>query len=174
MAPKIKPKWDIPTRSRVCCKGQEVLQPDTVYYSLLSSDDSGIYQRKDYCPSCWQAELAEREVSSTYWKATVPKRKDKKLNSQEMGDGALQLLHKALSDHEPQSKEEAFVLGLYLHRIKMLAPRQEMQIEGEECTLYEVLETSEMLCVPKVPLSAIEISNLQMRISSKLNDLELS
>lgn len=168
MANKAKPKWDIPSRGRHCFKGQEPLLPGMTYYSLLLVDEAGTYQRKDYCVSCWQEEFMGKEAPTTYWKATVAKRKDKKLNNQELGERALELLQATLND--PEAKEDAFVLGLYLHRIRTIAPRQEVQMDGVDCTLYEVLETGEMLCVPKESLSVAQISEAQSRLTAKLNE----
>jgi hypothetical protein len=47
-----------------------------------------------------------------------------------------------------------------------LAPRQ--QLEEEKMTLYEVLATEEMLCVPKVELSQIQTDSLQADLAQKL------
>lgn len=176
MATKLKPKWDIPTRSRLCCEGQEPLLPEALYYSLLTADENGAYVRRDFCILCWERLLKQGTLSasSTHWKATVPKRQSKKPTNEEFGARALELLKQMTETEDRPSQEEAFVLGLYLHRLRILAPRQEMKREGVDCTLYEVLETSEIITVPRLTLSMQETAQLQERIAKKLNDSDLS
>ncbi len=97
----------------------------------------------------------------------VPSRNPKVNDPRERGERALLLLRESLTAGEDA---EAFVLGLYLQRLRLSAARQEIVREGVEFTLYEVLETGEMITVPKVILSHIEVIDVQKRISKRLND----
>ncbi len=171
MTSKVKPKWEIPSRGRTCCKGEESLQQDTIYYTLLSIDEATGYQRRDYCAKCWQEEVEAKAIpiQSVHWKATIPKRQSKKVDYAEFGEKALLLLREVVERSERQSQEEAFVLGLYLQRLKLIAARQELQREGVNYTVYEVVETAEMVMVPRVTLTAAEISHLQVSLTQKLS-----
>lgn len=167
---KNKPKWEIPSRSRSCSKGQEPLEPEAPYYALLTTDEAGFYHRSDFCVTCWQkeVEMGALPANSVHWRALVPKRQSKKLDFAEFGERALSLLREVAQENDRQSQEEAFALGLYLQRFKMIAVRQEIQRGAIDYTLYEVLENGEILTVPRIKLATAEIARLQASLTEKL------
>ncbi len=169
MAIKSKPKWEIPSRARTCSKGLESLSPDSSYYSLLIQDAEGAYERRDYCLTCWQNELSSGNIptKSTHWKALVPPRNIKP-TSKDRAERALDLLRETLISDYPNSQAEAFLLGLFLQRMRIAAARQEIQREGVECILYEVLETGEVITVPKVSLSDFNVADLEKKLNEIL------
>jgi len=67
---------------------------------------------------------------------------------------------------------QAFVLAIYLERKRLLFFRREIEQEGHSMNLYEVAETEEMLCVKKVPLSALQIDKVQRELAKKLSGKE--
>jgi len=160
--------WNIPARSRRCCQGREPLGPETPYYTLLQQSENGQFERYDYCEACWTKKRQAQEVAAdaTFWRGVVPGRKEQVKDQEELGDRVLELLRDAVSLED--QADEAFVLGLYLARLRKGAARQELLREGQTFTLYEIFDTSEVLCVPRVPLSRLQVDALQQRIASQL------
>lgn len=160
----------IPRRASHCAGNGELLTPGMDYYSMLcNSEHEGGFHRYDYCPECWKQVDKEGSISS--WKSTVPKRKDLLEQPKQRDARALCLLKEALEHSEdPQAREEAFILALYLQRRRRLVVRQEItDASGQVSTLYEAPESEEMFCVPKLPLSALQIASLQTSLAAKFS-----
>ena len=161
---------EIPKRATHCAKGGEPLLHGTEYYSILSRQENGeSYQRKDFCPSCWEKGGHSKEISS--WKSVVPQKKEALELPKHKDERALFLLKEALAN--PESSEntaEAFVLALYLARKRLIVLRQEMLREEKvPICIYEVIETEEMLCVPKISVSNLRVEEVQAELSKKFN-----
>lgn len=167
-------KWEIPHRSRSCARGQEILAPETPYFSVLTTDEAGRYTRHDYCSTCWEKERQEAPLppEAAHWKGIIPKKAQKKQDTWEMGERALQLLRECIDQKDLLKRQEAFALGLYLQRMKRAVARQDVVEDNETFMLLEILETGEMLSVPQMILSPSEVDTLQTRILYLLtNDL---
>lgn len=160
---------EIPRRATCCVKGGEPLLQGSDYYSaLVRSDNEDIIQRQDYCLQCWQ-QVHDSEQINGSWKSTVPLKKDPSDLPKRRDERALYLLKESLSAPESQSSiAEAFVLTLYLARRRLVILRQEMKREGKlPLCIYEVAETEEMLCVPKLPISDVQVENVQLELAKK-------
>lgn len=164
--------WNIPARSRRCCEDRELFGPETPYYTLLQQTEAGQFARYDYCEACWARKRQDNEITdnATFWRGIVPGRKEQIKDQEELGERVLDLLRDAISEEE--TADEAFVLGLYLARLRKGIARQELRREGQVFTLYEIFDTSEVLCVPRVPLSRLQVDALQHRIASQLKGNE--
>lgn len=164
---------EIPKRASRCFKGGEPLIQGDSYYSVVILEEQYLYQRQDYCLACWEkAEpLKSMQGMTSSWKSVVPiKREDKADLPKQRDKRALYLLKEILTDQEAVSaKEEAFVLSLYLARRRLITFRQELIKGGFPFSLYEVVETEEMLCVQKIALSDLRIENVQQELSKKFN-----
>ncbi len=158
--------WHIPRRHRSCAVTNEAFEAGQEYYSLLVQEDN-TYTRRDYSTAGWEEyrQSSEWDKEATFWKARIPARHDKVKDSKELGQRALELLRTALDEN---ADAEAFVLALYLVRLKMLIQRQQAEHEGKPSIFYELLETSEILIVPEVPLTNLEVTTLQTTIAAKL------
>ncbi len=156
---------EIPRRSHRCQDGGEEFSPGMEYISLVSEDPTKGYQRFDYCPACWEK---NKDKPGVHWKSKVPERHHVPQEEQykSRNEKALYLLKEALKDDSQELRNEAFVLALLLNRCKVLVLRQ--QLEEEKMTIYEVIASEEMLCVPKVELSMIQTETLQNELAKKL------
>lgn len=148
----------IPRRNGACHAGGEPFTPGMEFTSHLYEAEKGEMVRKDFCTAC---SPAEKEGSLGRWKGKVPHPKEKKLPV-ERNARALELLKLAL---EEKADSEAFVLALYLARARLIALRQELK----EQSVYEVLATEEMLAVPRMQLSSLEIEKIQMRLAQQFS-----
>lgn len=153
---------EIPKRGKICCLGGEELTPEMEYYSLLREDAKGKWTRQDFCPSCWEKKKEEGQPQDSYWKAKVQKEKEKVVLDR--NEQILELLREALGKRTAEDLQEAFILALYLFRNRKLA----LRAQEENWMLYEVVETEEMLRVPKVDTSALHIEKIQETLTAKL------
>lgn len=160
----------IPRRSQRCTQHQEVLAQGADYYSLIKEDDNGGFIRHDYCSACWESSAKQicLENSTSFWKSKVPIKQEVAPRSQNREICAFELLKLALSSNTPEDQADAFILALYLARKRYLHLRQQLQQEGQTVTIYEVVETEEMLGVRKMPLSQLQVVTLQIRLAEKL------
>lgn len=166
---------EIPKRAACCMKGGEPLLQGSNYYSALVKgiDGDESYQRRDFCSVCWEkianSQDPQRIVSS--WKSTVPLKKELSELPKRRDERAFYLLREALADQEnSKAMEEAFVLALYLARRRLIFLRQEIKREGRSSvSIYEVAETEEMLCVPKIILSDLHVEKVQLELAGKFN-----
>jgi len=145
----------IPRRQSTCQRGGEPFQPGMEFFSHLYEGEKGEWVRKDFCPACHEKSLN----TVGFWKGKVPYPKEKKLPV-ERNARALALLRIALENGQ---EPDAFVLALYLARARLIVARQE--VDGR--TLYEVLETEEMLAVTRLALSTLEIEAIQTRLAQQ-------
>lgn len=162
---------EIPKRASLCHKGGETLEPSQEYFSTLSEgEEAGTYQRRDYCRACWEAmgNQPELPTGSGSWRSVVPTIKPVSDLPKKRDDRALYLLKEALNQQTPESAAEAFVLSLYLARRRLIALRHEMnQPPRGALSIYEVAATEEMLCVPKLSLSELQVEKLQLELAKK-------
>lgn len=158
---------EIPKRSRHCQKGEEPFTKGMEYFALLKKDEEGNYVRCDYCKKCFE-EL--NVTDQPYWKGKVSDQDILPENDLAREDLALECLREAINKDTKEDREDAFILSLYLVRKKILAFRQTLtKLEGSKIFLYEVLENEELLAVPEVAYSTINVKEVQSRVAMKLN-----
>lgn len=147
----------IPKRAACCSHGKEPFKEGMEYYSIIKHEKENIYVRQDYCHNCWRE---SKHIEKTYWKGKIQSKETVELKSSE--ERALAYLEEILT-HEDK-KQEAFILALFLVRKKMLAYRK--SIEGFD--LYEKLANEEMIAIPKITISQLDIPFLQKSLAEKL------
>jgi hypothetical protein len=156
-------KLNIPRRSLQCDWGGSRFASGDGYYSVVAEGEDGTYTRSDYCVSCWSRVDQRGEV---YWKGKVPETKQKILYADlERDDRALAILQEMLVLGDKEACGEAFVLALYLVRQKKLFIRK--VVKGQQ--LYEIPGTGEVLAVSKVPLSSLQVLDVQKKIAKRLS-----
>lgn len=163
---------EIPKRASSCVKGGEPLLQGAEYYSaLVRGETDDIYHRQDYCQTCWEKQCLDQAHISSSWKSTVPLKKEASELPKQRDARALYLLKEVLNDQDSSHKTaEAFVLSLYLARRRLVFLRQEIKREGKlPLCVYEVAATEEMLCVPKIPLSDLQVEKVQLELAKKFN-----
>lgn len=148
----------IPKRSSCCSQGREPFHEGMEYYSFIQHEKENVYLRQDYCQECWQKmQISEK----TFWKGKIQAKESVELKSSE--EKALQYLEEILNDET--KKQEVFILALFLVRKKMLVFRK--SIEGFD--LYEKIATEEMLAIPKIAISQLDVASLQKNLAEKLS-----
>lgn len=150
----------IPRRSRKCLRGEEPLLPGEAYYSLIIALRDESYERRDFCPACWEKEPLCPEAIS--WKGDVPK-KNAKEKAQDKAEAWFEVLREALEAEEPDAPKEALLIALFLKRKKLLIEKGELK--GK--TLFEAPETEELFLVPKVTFTGADFY-LQEQVGKKL------
>lgn len=163
----------IPKRSKVCFSAQEVLSPGMDYYSLLIENNTHEYVRQDFCAVCWSKFLdlpdGKKKTLGKHWKSKVPVKKEAPQVPQNRDEQILSLLRNSLSGDMPEDREMSFVLALYLARKRFMILRKEMRQEDKTVIqLYEIPETEEMILIPKIELSSLQIEDIQLKIAKKL------
>lgn len=155
----------IPRRAGACLKCGQGMEEQGEYYSILDTSEE-YPQRFDYCIPCWEkgAKLESGGSSRTYWKSKVPLKKERKEVTLTKDEKALELLEELVSSDQEEDANLAFVLALYLERRKQIAKRKDVK----EVTIYEVLETEEILAVKKVDVRVLPIVEIQKQIDQKL------
>lgn len=165
---------EIPKRASCCVKGgEQFLQGEEYYSALVRQGNEEVYQRLDFCPDCWEkaTDLQSSQHMSSSWKSVVPVKKDASELPKRRDDRALYLLKEVLSGQESSSAiAEAFVLALYLARRRLVFLRQEVKREGKQpLSIYEVAETEEMICVPKLAIADLPVEKVQLELARKFN-----
>lgn len=137
------------------------------YYSLLLEDEEQKLIRKDFCSTCWSERLAKNEFPNNkgYWKSKIEIKKE--INAKSRIDRALILL-KNLMQNQKDHESELFVLAMFLAHARRLALRKEIEHEEEKFGLYEILHQDEFLTIKLIPLTHLEIEELQKSLASKL------
>jgi hypothetical protein len=157
---------EIPRHCNNCLDCQAVLAPGSAYYSMLVKTD-----RLDYCYLCWhdESKAISSRPSTCYWKGSIPMRKASAKPSLTKQERALEQLKSMLLDPTPENSSQALLLALFLVRRRFLVFRRDFVDEsGEVYSLFEVVETEEMLPVKKVPLVNLDLVGLQAAIAEKL------
>lgn len=161
---------EIPKRGRHCALGQEELASGMEILSALKDGVDGIYERRDFCLSCWEtlsAQNANKEFS-TVWRSKIPSKRDVSDLPKQRDARAMVLLKSALQADEQLYREEAFVLSLYLARKRLIFFRQAMTLDdGQKANLYECAESEEMLCIRQIALSKLEVDRIQQELAAK-------
>lgn len=157
---------EIPRHCNNCLDCQASLLPGSTYFSALVKTT-----RFDYCYNCWHdsSKNIQTQSSSCHWKGNIPYRKTAISPPQTKQQRALEHLKTALQVPTPENCHEALLLALYLVRKRFLVFRRDFLDEtGDNYSLFEVIETEEMLPIKKVPLTNINLGSLQASIAEKL------
>ncbi|MBN1343380.1 MAG: hypothetical protein JXQ73_11905 [Phycisphaerae bacterium] len=117
--------WEIARATGRCGRCEVELKEGDDYYGVLFEVGEG-FERKDFCPGCWEAEALEHFC---FWKSRIPvKEKKEKLL---VDDGVLINFFERLDQQtEPMRVRFRFVLALLLMRKKLLRYEQTMS-DGE-------------------------------------------
>jgi hypothetical protein len=156
---------EIPRRNALCDKGQEPIKAGMEYYSVLIEDANREWKRLDYCSVCWK-----NECGDSFLKQAKVQWKSKRQSKEEVTTGesadALEMLKERLQLDTEESRQEAFILALFLARDRQIVLRKE--IEEENLLFYEAFETEEIFPVRKIKLNHLDIVKLKNSIEKKL------
>lgn len=162
---------DIPRRAAICANDGSPLLKGKEYFSMLvEGAKEGTLERRDYCYECGMQLLKSKafENAVSYWKSAIPAKKEPSDLPKEREAQAFLLLKEVLGSKEPTAISQAFVLALYLARRRRLILRQEITLaDGQPALVYEATATEEMLCVPKIALSELQVEKVQNELAAK-------
>lgn len=150
----------IPPRSKRCHKEQEEFQPGGEYYSLLEPENEG-YKRSDFCPTCWNKRTLQHQ--KIFWKSRIPTKTPPPTIQRDQD--ALSFLKNLIQSN--QEEAQAFILALLLTRNRLLRCVNEIWENGKIFSLYEVIETEEILSVKKITLSHTQIEEVRKALANK-------
>lgn len=162
--------WAIPSRGRSCVRGGEPFAAGMEICSLLSTDDQEGFRRSDYCVACWALESPTRALEgTTYWRSVLPERQQVEQGAvAERSEQVLDWLRDALARGDGVGARQAYVLALYLVRLRKLVRRQNVTRDGNPFTLYEMVDGEEAMLVPMVTLSSAEVDELHRDLVDRL------
>jgi len=157
---------ELPRRSLSCRECTKALTGEQ--YCMSRYEDG---QRCDYCSECWQKTQSNAEVekkTTPYtWKVRIAKKiKEQNLHASKEAK-ALAYLKDIVGCHDKAA--EQFCLALFLMRKKLIQLRKEIDIDSITYNQFEVLETGEMLIIPKIPLSKLDSHSVQTEIAMQLS-----
>lgn len=162
---------EIPRRSTECFHCIALFTPGMVFNSVLKdSSEKGVYVRQDYCSTCWKKlePQISREAIST-WKSKVLHKKSVSNLPLQRDERAMFLLKEAIKDQNNIDCSEVFVLAIYLARKRLIHWRHDLILDdGQQASIYEISHTEEMLCIKKVPLSSLNIEEIQYKLAAKM------
>jgi hypothetical protein len=155
---------ELPRRSLACRQCTKSLA-DEEY--CISRYEEGT--RCDYCCTCWQLEESHTHTESSpyIWKTRIPKKDPGQPAYLRKETKALAYL-KEIIGCENKSQEQYF-LSLYLMRKKILNLKKEIDNQDQPYHLFEVVETGEMLPIPKIPLSQLDSKEVQKELATRLS-----
>ena len=160
----------IPRRAPTCFHGGEAFVKGEEYYSTIApGEGEGVFERRDFCMKCASELIKKKDFQkgASLWKSAIPPKKEPSDLPKQREARALALLKEAIASGHADS--EAFVLALFLARRRLIFQRQELSLpNGRMGIVYEVPETEEMLCVPKITLSELQVEKVQTEIAAKL------
>ncbi len=151
--------YEIPRRSSTCWAGQESFKPGMTYHTVLEEAQEGAFLRKDYCIQCWESEQKQKGV---HWKSSIPKPSKIPMTNAARDERALEIFKR-----KQITPEETFVLALYLQRRKKIALRRELV----EKSVYEILDTEEIVVIDKIPLTHLAIEQIQASLIEKFKEM---
>jgi hypothetical protein len=113
--------WDIQKSSKMCSACERAFDEGESYFSALY-DRGEQFERRDYCPPCWEADDDETEAFS-FWKTHVPTQEEQRKLL--VDDDVLVSFFLRLADEQqeqqPQHKRNfRYILALVLMRKKIL------------------------------------------------------
>lgn len=161
---------EIPKPCQECSKGSEPLAGKEYYSALFENEEQSHLERKDFCSACWKAFISESAFSKvkSYWKSRMPEKNLAIKPPKSKQEAVFASLADLLKQDTDEARRLSYMLTLFLARQKLLALRQEVELEGVKCGLFEILHLNEMICVKKVPLSELGDPELQIKAAALL------
>jgi len=152
---------EIPKRSIVCCGCQIALNRGMEIVSVLMEDAP---YRADYCIQCCGA--APKEMPR--WRSRIPQRVKSLYADLKREERAFALFRDLLK--EPANRwGEIFILAQYLEREKVLVLRQDrVSMQGIPVSIYEIIETEEMVKVPRLDPKMLPLAEIQASLAGQL------
>jgi len=160
--------WNIAKSERRCTCCNKEFAEEEPYYSALF-DTGPAFERRDYCPGCWEAEdNADPAQAFSFWKTEVPK--DDQPRKLFVDDAVIFDFFKRLAAEEGQPAKCNFryILGLMLMRKKKLKFKDVVRQNGKEYLVLRRSRTKEEHRVLNPELSEEEMLQVKNELTQIL------
>ena len=160
--------WDIAKSQRRCTGCDKEFAEEEPYYSALY-DTGAAFERKDFCPACWDAPGGpHRGQPFSYWRTEVPRAdRPRKIF---VDDDVIFDFFKRLASEEDQPAKRNFryILGLMLMRKKRLKFKDVVRENGKEYLILRRSRTKEEHRVLNPELSDDELEHVRTQLTQIL------
>lgn len=152
---------EIPKRSPLCCHCQTPLIRGMELLSVLLEEAPF---RADYCTEC----LENAPKNTPRWRSHVPQKIKSPYSGLKRDERALALFRDLIK--EPADRwGEIFILSQYLEREKIIVLRQDgVSMQGIPLSIYEIVETEEMVKIPRLDPKALPLEQIQATLAHHL------
>lgn len=160
--------WDIARSERRCTACEREFAEEEPYYSALYDAGEG-FERKDFCPECWEAEdSAHRGRPFSHWKTEIPRADQPR--KMFVDDAVIFDFFTRLADeeHQPTKRNFRYILGLMLMRKKRLKFKDVVRDNGKEYLVLRRSRTKEEHRVLNPDLSEEELLQVKTELTQIL------
>lgn len=150
-------EWNIKPRARVCHICGDGFQRDGECVSALFATMDGSYERRDYCPGCWDKRPAGEEPFSQ-WQATIAAAPAASKDEPIRRETAETLLRRLVELDDPANVNVIYILAVMLERKRQLVERAaKPRPEGGILRVYEHKASGDTFLIvdPQLRLDAI-------------------
>lgn len=157
-----KDDWRVSKRQKECSACEKPFADNAVFFSALTRSD-GEFQRRDYCPSCW--EQAAKGNFFSFWKTrNQSAENEKKVNVAVLRD----LFWKLESPENHREQVFRFVLALFLCRRKVFELTGSDCCAGTQVLLFESSGSDEQIRVQDPGLNDDQIAEVTAQLKGLL------
>jgi hypothetical protein len=152
-------EWDIKPLAKLCTGCGKAFEDRQEYYTRLS-DQSGNYERADFCSACW---TREEPVNPGYsnWNGVFrvpPAEPDRKVRK----ETAETILRELMDQGDPARGEIVYILAVMLERQRVLVEQKvEDRPDGARRVIYIHRKTGETFIVPDPGIAAERLETVQ-------------
>ncbi len=162
-------EWNIRPRGRQCAACEKYFSDAEECVSALFEHDS-IFERRDFCLSCWQNRQGPKEPFSSWqgvFEAPAPEDKPEVMHH----DTAESLFRRLITLENPDDAGVVYVLAVMLERKKILIERDaKPHPEGGMLRIYEHRKRGDSFMVIDPQLHLDEIGELQQVVADRLGE----
>ncbi len=155
-------EWDIKPLAKLCTGCEKAFEDRQEYYTRLS-DQTGNYQRSDFCSICWAREAPVNPGYSN-WNGVFrvpPAEPDRKVRKETTET----ILRELMEQGDPARGEIVYILAVMLERQRVLV---EMKVEdrpdGARRVIYAHRKTGETFIVPDPGIGAERLETVQQDV----------
>ena len=150
-------EWNIKPRGRVCAVCGADFAPGAECVSALFETLDG-FERRDYCPGCWESRADGGEPFSQWEGAVAPPSPASAKAEPIKRETAEALLRRLIALDDPANVNVVYILAVMLERKRLLVERDaKVRPEGGILRIYEQKATGDTFVIldPQLRLEAI-------------------
>ncbi len=167
--PIMAQEWNIRPRGRLCCVCNQTFTDKQPCVSVLR-EQKDVFERRDYCVSCWKAETRDWQPYSVWegnYEAPPPPNQHEEPVKKETAES---LLRRLILMEDPAMRNVVYVLAVMLERGKQLIERDAKPHEsGGILRIYEHRPSGDVFTVLDPRLRLDEIGDVQRAVVALLS-----